>query len=195
MSKYRFFRWLVFILFVFSLLGGINVYGIGAGLLALLIIGILDRRYLYKFGPLRLWIFPLAFVCLAPFVIGEKTGRVAGLGYSLNSLRIGAGFLFRTYLFVVTTNFIIGELTMEGVVETAQKIGLPGAGLRVALALSMTRTIQRNILETWRNYRLTRPGIFAPAREIHVYLGAIARNSARVAEQVSELFYLRNIDV
>jgi len=195
MTKNRFLRISVVFLFIFSLLWRINIYGIGVGLLALTIISILNRRYLYRFGPLKLWIFPLAFVVFAPFLIGEKTTEIIGVGYSINSLKIGAGFLFRTYLFVVTTNFIIGELTMERVAEYAKKIGLPGAGLRVALALSMTKTIQRNILETWRSYRLARPGLFTAVREIHVCLGAIARNSARVAEQVSELFYLRNIDL
>lgn len=195
MNKNRFLRWLAAFLFIFSLLRGINIYGIGAGLLALVIISILNRQYIYRFGPIKLWIFPLAFVIFAPFLIGEKTAQIFGVSYSINYRNIGAGFIFRTYLFVVTINFIIGELTMKRIVENTKKIGLPGAGLRIALALSMTRTIQRTILETWRTYRLTRPGFYPATREIHVCLGAIVRNSARVAEQVSELFYLRNIDL
>jgi len=195
MTINRFLRILVVLLFLFLCYGELISMESARGLLALVIISSLNRKYLYRFGPLKLWVFPLAFVFFAPFLVGEKTSQIFGVGYSINSLKIGAGFLFRTYLFVVTTNFIIGELTMERVVENAKKFGLPGAGLRIALALSMTKTIQRSILETWRIYRLTRPGIFSALREIHVYLGAIARNSARVAEQVSELFYLRNVDI
>lgn len=195
MKKNRYLQGMVLILFVFSLLVGINLYGIGAGLLALIIISSLSRQSLYRFGPLKLWIFPLAFVFFSPFLIGEKTDEIFGMDYSITYLKIGAGFIFRAYLFVVITNFIMGRLTVEEVAEYAKKFGMPGVGLRIALALSITRTIQRNILETWRIYRLPRPGLFTAAREIHIYLGAIVRNSARVAEQVSELFYLRNVDL
>lgn len=195
MKKNNYIRGIVVLLFLTSLLVGNNPLGIGAGLSALILIGLINRRILYRFGPLKLWIFPLAFVCFSPFLLGEKTTEIFGLNYSVAYLKIGLGFIFRAYLFVVVTNFIIRELSMEEIAENAKKIGMPSAGLRIALALSVTKTIQRNVVETWRTYRLCRPRLFSVVREIHIYLGAVVRNSARVAEQVSELFYLRNVDV
>jgi hypothetical protein len=51
------------------------------------------------------------------------------------------------------------------------------------------------IRETYLTYRLTRPRFISSVRESHILMGAIVRNATLVAEQISVVFFLRDVRV
>lgn len=141
----------------------------------------------------KFWLIPAIFILIIPFFAAEPNREIFGLGFSGPRLRQGAGFLFRAYLFLLVAGCLLSDLRLESVVAAAGRFHLPQVGLRLALALGITHSVHRSVVETWQIFRSQRAGIPASAREIHVYWGALLRNAARQAEETARLLYLRNI--
>jgi hypothetical protein len=161
----------------------------------LAIVALHDRRALAAFGSLKLWLFPLAFIALSPFCMGEKRHVFLGMHYSLEQLAKGALFLFHAYCFVVFVAYVSRAFSLQELVRMAERVGIPQMGLRVALGMSSAKILSRMVSETYETYRMTRPGWLARLRECHILLGAIVRNAVLVAERISILFYIRNVKV
>lgn len=181
--------------FAVSLAAGRAPVRVAAGGLLLLIAALRDRAALTAFGSYRIWIFPVLFIALSPFVFGEPRLAVGGLTYSLDQLRSGARFLFHAYCFVVFGAFLSRSLSLPATVRIAERLGLAQPGLRIALGGAAAKILSRMVRETYGTYRMARPSFLAAARESPILLGAIARNTALVAERISILFYIRDIRV
>jgi hypothetical protein len=167
---------------------------VAAGACLLLVAALSDRRALAAFGSWKLWILPLLFILLSPFWTGG--GDAAGGGaYSAGRLKRGAVFLFHAYCFVVFGAYISRAFTLNGAMRAAGRLGAEDMGLRVALGPATAKMLGLMVRETYGTYRMTRPSLFAAARECHILLGAIARNTALVAERISILFFIRGIRV
>ncbi len=181
--------------FFFSLLARGERLSCAAGLLTLAIVALHDRRALAAFGSFKLWIFPLMFIVLSPFCMGDKRYVLWGMRYSPEQLKQGALFLFHAYCFVVFGAYVSRAFALQEVVRISERIGIPQMGLRVALGMSAAKILSRMVSETYETYRMTRPGWIASMRECHILLGAIVRNAILVAEQISILFYIRNVKI
>lgn len=181
--------------FFFSLFARDERLSCAAGLLMLAVVALRDRRALTAFGSFKLWTFPLLFIVLSPFCMGVKRCVFLGLRYSPEQFEKGALFLFHAYCFVVFGACVSRAFALQEVVKVAERIGIPQMGLRVALGMSSAKMLSRMVSETYETYRMTRPGWIAGLRECHILLGAIVRNAILVAEQISILFYIRNVRI
>ena len=181
--------------FLVSLLGRGERISCAAGLLMLIIVALHDRKALVAFGSFRLWLFPMMFIALSPFCMGEQHQVFRGGHYSPEQLKKGALFLFHAYCFVVFGAYISRAFSLQEVVGIAERIGVPQMGLRIALGMGATKILSRMVRETYTTYRMTRPGYLSAVREAHILLGAIVRNTMLVAEQISILFYIRNVRI
>lgn len=181
--------------FAVSLAAGRPSVRLAAGCLLLLVAALRDRAALTAFGSYRIWIFPVLFIAISPFVFGEPRLAVGGMTYSLDQLRSGARFLFHAYCFVVFGAFVSRSLSLPATARIAERLGLSQPGLRIALGGAAAKILSRMVRETYGTYRMARPSCLAAARESPILLGAIARNTALVAERISILFYIRDIPV
>lgn len=168
---------------------------LAAGGGVLLVAALRDRRSLTAFGSWKLWLFPVAFILLSPFFLGDRPTPLWGLPYSLGQLKKGMVFLFHAYCFVVFGAFLSRAFSLRGVTRAVERIGVADMGLRVALGPAAAKMVGLMVRETYGTYRMERPSLFSAARECPILLGAIARNTALIAERISILFYIRNVRV
>jgi len=181
--------------FLISLLGRGERISCVAGLLMLIIVALHDRNALVAFGSFRLWLFPVMYIALSPFCMGEQHQIFRGVHYSPEQLKRGVLFLFHAYCFLVLGTYISRASSIQEVVGIAERIGVPQMGLRIALGMSAAKILSRMVRETYTTYRMTRPGYLSAVRESHMLLGAIVRNTTLVAERISILFYIRNVRI
>ena len=181
--------------FAASLLAGDARLRLAAGGCVLLVAALCDRRSLTAFGSWKLWIFPLLFILLSPFCIGDAGAFPWGVPYSLGQLKRGAVFLFHAYCFVVFGAFLSRAFSLRGVMRAVERVGVADMGLRVALGPAAAKMVSLMVRETYGTYRMERPSLLSAARECPILLGAIARNTALVAERISILFFIRNVRI
>lgn len=179
--------------FAASLFAGTDFVRCIAGGLLLLIVFAKDRKALMSGGSFKVWIFPMMFIVLSPFFWCGRHVFPAGIPYSLDQLEKGLLFLFHAYCFVVFASFIARAFSIQELIGAAERIGVPSIGLKVALGTASVKILSRMAGETYMTYRLARPGIPAFLRELHILFGAIMRNAALVAEQISIIFFIRNV--
>jgi hypothetical protein len=103
--------------------------------------------------------------------------------------------LLHAYVFTSVCTFAGRNFTIREITVAAEKTGLRGLGLRLALALSAARTLRRMLAETWFNYRVTRPSNKDALLELDVLLGAALRNTAAAAENIAVVLHLRNVKI
>jgi hypothetical protein len=168
---------------------------LSAGGMLILVAALADRRSLAAFGSWRLWLFPLLFIVASPLLLGERRASLLGLPYSPEQLGRGALFLFHAYCFVVFGALVAGAFSLREVMRASERLGMGGMGLRVALGPAAAKIVSRMVRETYATYRMERPSLHSAARECPILFGAIARNTALIAERISILFYLRNVPV
>jgi hypothetical protein len=178
---------LALLFFVASLLLPQGGWQLGADLCVVLILASRDWRALVPAGGWRFWAFPLAFVALMPCF------NPAGVGlahYDIGELRGGLFILGHAYVFASLAAFGTRSFSIREIAAAS-----PAVGLRVALALCAARLLRRMIDDTWLHYRLTRPGFFAAAREMDIFIGAAIRNAAATAENMAALLHLRSVEI
>ncbi|HOE26433.1 MAG: hypothetical protein IT574_03630 [Candidatus Aureabacteria bacterium] len=168
---------------------------LATGGLLILAAAFADRRSLTAFGSWKLWLFPLLFIVASPLFLGEPRTSLLGLPYSPEQLGRGALFLFHAYCFVVFGALVSGAFSLREVMRASERLGMGGVGLRVALGPAAAKIVSRMVRETWATYRMERPSLLPAARDCLILFGAIARNTALIAERISILFYLRNVRV
>jgi len=164
-----------------------------ANVLVLLLLSARDFRVLWNVGRARFWIFPILFFVLSPFFIGVRDGALLGAGYSFSQLRLGMIFLLHAYTFVVWIAFVAGRYSSQDILRAAEAAGWPSLGLRIALALMAAKKIRKMLSEMRQMYRSDRPGWGKALRGFPILAGAVVRNSSRLAEEISILFYIRNV--
>lgn len=167
--------------------------GAGAGVLVLL--ALQDFGAVRCAGRWRFWAFPVLFFGLGPFFVGSPDAQILGRGYCLARAAAGLSFLLHAYVFTVLVAVVSRNASAEQVVSLAQRWGLRGFGLRLALALIAVKLNERMVVETFGHYRRQRPGTARFLRDLPVLAGAIMGNCARMAENISILFYIRGVRI
>lgn len=164
-------------------------------LLAIILLFILlkNRKVFLNYARIRFWIFPLLFFCLGPFLIGKPETSVFGVPYSLEQLRTGMVFLLNVFVFASLAAFISGFYSMKEIVAVFESMGIRSFGLRTALAMSAVSMLKYTVLEMWLTYRALKPSLQESIIGFPVFFGAVLRNSARMAENISILFFIRNV--
>ncbi|MDD2773336.1 MAG: hypothetical protein PHP45_06530 [Elusimicrobiales bacterium] len=162
---------------------------------ALAALAVHDAGVLSGGGSLKFWIFPAAFVALAPFFSGNMDAAISGHTYSFPQLASGSLFLLHAWVFVSLCAFAARNFTAGEIIAAAEKAGFSGLGLRAALALTSARMLRRMLAETWFNYRCTRPSWKEALFEFDVLSGAVLRNTAAAAENIAVLLHIRNVKV
>ncbi|MFA6582882.1 MAG: hypothetical protein WCS77_01180 [Elusimicrobiaceae bacterium] len=165
------------------------------GGLLVALIAFKDPAALRKIGGLGFWAFPTLFVLLSPFMAGEPDRAVLTLPYSMPQLRINMSFLMHAYCFTVLMSYFGRNYTLAETAGLGEKLGLKKTGLKTAIALCSAKKLRRMIIETARTYARTRPAKTDKAKDLHILLGAIIRNTALTAEEISVLFYIRKIEL
>ncbi|MFA6092514.1 MAG: hypothetical protein WCU88_03525 [Elusimicrobiota bacterium] len=152
-----------------------------------------DFGLLRRSARLRWWTAPLLFALLTPFFVGAQDLRILARPYSSPQLRLGLGFLLQAYAFTVLAAALSETYCAQEAVSFFERLGLRGAGLRLALAAAAARRLGLLLRETWESYRLDRPGTLQTLRDVPLLASALARGADRTAEELSRLLYLRNI--
>lgn len=180
-----------FVLLLLSFWGS-QLWQIGVCFLMVVILGSYNRKALAA-GSWKFWIFPLFFVFLLPFTAPESDIKLFGLDYNPKEIIRGAAFLLHAYSLFVFINYVGVAFTTSETVAFFERLGMKALGLRLALAIHSVKIVRGIIFQVFDAFVLEYPERKQQLKHFYIFLGALLRNSASTADNISILFYMRKI--
>jgi len=146
--------------------------------------------------PLRrpsFWVIILSIVILGAFCLDGPEAEKGPFGFSLAGAQAGFSMAIRAAILVMAFSVSLKPLTPSEFIRIFGRLGVPGAGLALGVALNLAPVIQNTVESAYHTIRL-RGGFRRPFLALRLFIITTVANSLRYGDDVVNAATARAFD-